>query len=96
MSIQERHDKLLQEARALRHFYQIEDKPLYEAFAAFNKAWTSPEHVESDTFTELLNAVDARLEDICISRKITEEFLEELIEGNEEDLKQYRIYSTTC
>ncbi|MNC65764.1 hypothetical protein D3C75_1160850 [compost metagenome] len=52
--------------------------------------------MESDTFTELLNAVDERLERLCIDRKITEEFLEELIEGNEEDLKQIRIYSTTC
>lgn len=92
MSIQERHDKLLLEAQALRHFYTIEDKALYEAFAAFNRAFTSTEHVDSDTFTELLNAVDARLEDICIGRKLSQEFLEELIEGNEEDLKGYRIY----
>lgn len=92
MSIQERHDKLLLEAQALRHFYNIEDKALYEAFTAYNRAYTSTEHVESDTFTELLNAVDARLEDICISRKLSQEFLEELIEGNEEDLKGYRIY----
>lgn len=92
MSIQERHDKLLQEAQALRHFYNIEDKALYEAFAAFNRAFTSTEHVESDTFTELLNAVDARLEDICLPRKLSQEFLEELIEGNEEDLKLIRIY----
>ena len=92
MSIQERHDKLLLEAQALRHFYNIEDKALYEAFAAFNRAFTSTEHVESDTFTELLNAVDARLEDICLPRKLSQEFLEELIEGNEEDLKLIRIY----
>lgn len=92
MSIQERHDKLLQEAQALRHFYNIEDKALYEAFAAFNRAFTSTEHVESDTFTELLNTVDARLEDICLARKLSQEFLEELIEGNEEDLKLIRIY----
>ncbi|MNC55372.1 hypothetical protein D3C75_1048990 [compost metagenome] len=95
MNIQERHDKLLQDARALRHFYSIEDKPLYEAFAAFNKAFTSTEHVTTDEFEALLNAVDERIERLCIDRKITEEFLEVLIEGNEEDLKQYRIYSTT-
>ena len=92
MNVQERHDHLLQEAQALRHFYNIEDKALYEAFAAYNKAWVSTEHVESDAFTELLNAVDERLERLCIDRGISEEFLEELIEGNEEDLKQYRIY----
>lgn len=92
MSIQERHDKLLQDARALRHFYQIEDKALYDAFMLFHRSFTSTEHISTETFEELLNAVDERIERLCIDRKITEEYLEVLIEGNEEFLTQYRIY----
>lgn len=88
----DRHKQLLLEAQALRHFYQVDDLELYTAFNAFAIAWNSREHVTGDQFTGIMDVIDARIEDLCLERKILDTFLEELIEGNEEILKKIRIW----
>lgn len=94
MTIQEHRNKLMQEAQALKHFYSIESPKLREAFAAFDAAYNSPAHVESEEFSALLNAVDAELEDLCIANKITEDLLDDLTECNAILLS--KVYSDCC
>lgn len=88
----DRHKRLLLEAQALRHFYQVDDLELYTAFNAFAAAWNSREHVTGDQFTGMMDVIDGRIEDLCLERKIRDTFLEELILGNEDILKDIRIW----
>lgn len=79
MSIQEKHAALKAEAQALKYFYNTSSDVLKAALAAFEAAFTSPEHVEAEEFTALLNAIDAEIEDICCLSGICQEVLEELM-----------------
>lgn len=82
MNIQDRQAALLKEAKALAFFFGISSDVLVAAFKSFDELYASPEPVSSDEFTDALNVIDAEIEFLCISRKITQERLDELMENN--------------
>jgi len=82
MNIQERQQSLLNEAKALAYFFGVTSDKLSAAFILFSSLYESTHHVSSDEFTDALNAIDSEIEDLCISNKISQEKLEELMENN--------------
>jgi hypothetical protein len=82
MSVQERQASLLNEAKALSFFFGVSSDVLVASFKAFDELYASSAPVSSDEFTDSLNAIDAEIEDLCISGKITQERLEELMDNN--------------
>lgn len=82
MSIQEREQSLLNEAKALAYFFGVTSDKLSAGFILFASLYEAPHHVSSDEFTDALNAIDSELEELCISNKISQEKLEELMENN--------------
>ncbi|MBX9839869.1 MAG: hypothetical protein K2X69_16315 [Silvanigrellaceae bacterium] len=82
MNIQSRHNSLSNEAKALAFFFNVSSDKLSLAFKSFNELYESTEHVDTEEFEDSLNSIEAELEDICISNKISQEELEELMENN--------------
>lgn len=82
MSIQERHEKLMNEAKALAFFFGVSSVKLSSGFILFAALYEAPHHVSSDEFEDELNAIDAEIEDLCISNNISEETLEEMMSNN--------------
>lgn len=82
MSIQERHENLLNEAKALIFFFNLSSDKLIDAFKSFDDLYASKDPIDPEQFSEALHVVDAEIEDLCIARKITQDRLEELMENN--------------
>lgn len=82
MAIEDRQAQLMAETQAIKHFYNIDVTPIKAAFKVFADLYESPEHVDSEAFSNALNAVDAAIEDLCLLHKIVQERLEERMEDD--------------
>lgn len=82
MNIKEREDSLLNEAKAMAFFFGISSDKLSSAFILFASLYEAPHHVSYDDFNDALNAIDAEIEDLCLSNHISQENLEYLMENN--------------
>lgn len=82
MDIQSRKEQLLNEAKAMAFFFNVSSDSLSMAFNFFNTLYESTEHVSTEDFEVVLNFIEAEIEDLCISEKISQEKLEELMLNN--------------
>lgn len=82
MNIQERHNYLLDQAKAIAFFFNVSSDSLSMAFKFFNTLYESTEHVSTEDFEVTLNFIEAEIEDLCISEQISQEKIEELMENN--------------
>ena len=83
MAIEDKQAQLMGEAQALKHFYGITSDRMKELFKAFSELYESTDDTHSDEFYDALNAIDDEIEDLCLSKGIVQERLEERMEADD-------------
>lgn len=76
MVIEDQQAKLMAEAQALKYFFKAESAALKHAFEDFAELYEAERDIDSDEFYAALNAIEAELEDLCLSQGIAQESLE--------------------
>lgn len=79
MTLQERANNLLEQAVALIDHFDIPSHDTFklaEAVNAYKLLMAFPGYVEPTELHNALDKVDAEIEDLCIARRITDEYLE--------------------
>lgn len=83
MAIEDKQSKLMGEAQALKHFYGVTSDRMKDLFKAFSDLYESTDDVHSDEFYGALNAIDNEIEDLCLSKGIVQERLEERMDADD-------------